>query len=113
MAMQKGNARRRRKKVKEERKFLFKLIQVTGFHTVTELEYCMSLRELYEWYEYYSEQPFFADRIEMQLATICLQISGFGKSKAKHEDFMICKKSKPILSQEEKNKQLISAFKSI
>ena len=53
----------------------------------------MSLRELYEWYEFYSEQPFFADRIEMQLATICLQISGFGKSKSKHEDFMICKKS--------------------
>lgn len=52
----------------------------------------MSLRELYEWYEYYSEEPFFADRIEMQLATICLQISGFGKSKSKHEDFMICKK---------------------
>ena len=73
----------------------------------------MSLRELYEWYEFYSEQPFFADRIEMQLATICLQISGFGKSKAKHEDFMICKKSKPILTQEEKNKQLITAFASL
>ena len=53
----------------------------------------MSLRELYEWYEFYSEQPFFADRIEMQLATICLQISGFGKSKSKHEDLMICRKS--------------------
>lgn len=53
----------------------------------------MSLRELYEWYDYYSQEPFFADRIEMQLATICLQISGFGKSKSKHEDFMICKKS--------------------
>ena len=52
----------------------------------------MSLRELYEWYEFYSEQPFFADRIEMQLATVCLQISGFGKSKSKHEDFMICRK---------------------
>lgn len=73
----------------------------------------MSFRELYEWYEYYSNEPFFADRIEVQLATIGLMISSFGKGKHKHEDFMICKKEKPILTQEEKNKQLITAFKNL
>lgn len=74
----------------------------------------MSLRELYDWYEYYSNEPFFADRIEIQLATICTMIAGFGsKSKPKHDDFMIRKKEKPILSQEERNKQLITAFKNL
>jgi len=74
----------------------------------------MSLRELYDWYEYYSNEPFFADRIEIQLATICTMIAGFGsKSKSKHDDFMIRKKEKPILSQEERNKQLITAFKNL
>lgn len=71
----------------------------------------MSLRELYEWYEYYSEEPFFADRLEMQLATVCLQISGFGKSKAKYEDFMICKKTKEIeKTDSQKNEEVLLNF---
>ena len=85
-----------------------------NYRTVEELENSMSLRELYDWYEYYNNEPFFADRIEIQLATVCTMIAGFGsKSKPKHDDFMIRKKEKPVLSQAEKNRQLITAFKSI
>lgn len=73
----------------------------------------MSQRELYDWYEYYSNEPFFMDRIEVQLATVCTMIAGFGKSKAKHEDFMVRKKDKKVLSKEEHQKQLLNAFKSI
>lgn len=57
----------------------------------------MSFRELYDWYEYYNNEPFFADRIEIQLATLSLMVSSFGKSKAKHEDFMIRKKEKDFV----------------
>lgn len=71
----------------------------------------MSFRELYDWYEYYNNEPFFADRIEIQLATLSLMVSSFGKSKAKHEDFMIRKKEKEILSKEQYNEQLIKAFR--
>lgn len=76
----------------------------------------MSVRELYEWYEYYTEEPFFADRIEIQLATISLMIKSFGGGKGKkptHDDFMVRRKEKQILSEKERNKQLISAFSSL
>lgn len=76
----------------------------------------MSWREFYDWYEYYNQEPFFADRIEIQLATISLMIRSFGGSKGKkptHDDFMIRRKEKVVLSKEEKNIQLINAFKSI
>lgn len=76
----------------------------------------MSYQELYDWYEYYMNEPFFSDRIEIQLATICTMISSFGAKKGqkpKHSDFMIRQKPKENLSQEEKNKQLITAFKSL
>ena len=39
-------------------------------------------------------EPFFSDRIEIQLATICTMISSFGGGKGqkpKHSDFMIRK----------------------
>lgn len=54
----------------------------------------MSQRELYEWYEYYSQEPFIADRLEQQLATIGYLASSFGGGKSKHEDFMITGKKK-------------------
>lgn len=47
----------------------------------------------------------------MQLATVCLQISGFGKSKSKHEDFMICKKTKEIeKTDQQKNEEVLLNF---
>lgn len=51
----------------------------------------MSIQELYEWYAYYSEEPFLADRLETQLATVCLMVSSFGGGKHKHNDFMVRK----------------------
>ena len=62
----------------------------------------MSFRELYDWYEFYNEEPFFCDRIEIQLATLSLMVNGFGGGKSKHSDFMIRK-------QEEK-KQTLKEF---
>lgn len=51
----------------------------------------MSVRELYEWYDYYSQEPFFADRLEIQMANVCTMIASFGGSKTKHSDYMIRK----------------------
>ncbi len=70
----------------------------------------MSLRELYEWYEYYSEEPFFADRIEFQLATVCNMIGGFGKSKLKHEDYMVSKKKEKVQTLKEFEDDLKAKF---
>lgn len=83
---------------------------MTGFRTVTELENCMSLRELYEWYEYYAQEPFFADRLEIQLATVSLMIAGFGKSKSKHQDFMVCKPVEKVQTLKEFEDDLKARF---
>lgn len=83
---------------------------MTGFRTVTELEKCMSLRELYEWYEYYAEEPFIADRLEIQLATICTMIGGFGKSKLKHSDYMVRKPIEKIQTLKEFEDDLKARF---
>ena len=73
----------------------------------------MGIKEFYKWWEYLSKEPILADRIEIQLASLSLMVSSFGGSKFKHSDFMIVKQEKPILSQKEKNKQLITAFKNL
>lgn len=75
----------------------------------------MSLSELYEWYEYYSEEPFIADRIEIQLATISNLIGSFGKSKLKHADYMVRKfESKHIdVNNPENIKAMFSGFAEI
>jgi len=69
----------------------------------------MSIRELYEWYDYYNEEPFLADRLEIQLATVCTMIAGFGKSKLKHSDYMVRKIEKKELS----NKELQDRIKAV
>lgn len=63
----------------------------------------MSIRELYEWYDYYSKEPFIADRLEIQLANIGYIASSFGGGKSKYEDFMITGKKK-------KEKQTLKEF---
>lgn len=73
----------------------------------------MSINEFYEWCEYYSKDPFIADRLEIQLATICTMIGSFGKSKMKHSDFMVRKPEKQILSKDDYLKQLKTAFKGL
>ena len=57
----------------------------------------MSFQELYKWYDYYNQEPFLADRLEIQMATICQIVASFGsKNPPKHKDFMITgKKEKP------------------
>lgn len=65
------------------------MVQQLDYKTVTELENTMSMRELYEWYEYYSEEPFFADRLEIQMANVSLMVAK--SKKAKHSDFMVRK----------------------
>lgn len=70
----------------------------------------MSIRELYEWYDYYNEEPFLADRLEIQLATLSLMVSGFGKSKSKHSDFMIRNIEKKELSQKDLENQIKAMF---
>ena len=56
---------------------------------------------MHEWYEYYKLEPFMADRIEIQLATISTLIAGFGGSKLKHNDFMISNKVKKEMTLKE------------
>ena len=83
---------------------------MTGFRTVAELEKFMSLRELYEWYEYYSEEPFFADRLEIQLATLCNMVGSFGKSKLKHSDYMVRKPIEKVQTLKEFEDDLKARF---
>ena len=73
----------------------------------------MSINEFYEWVEYYFEEPFIADRLEIQMATVCMMIAGFGNSKSKHSDFMIRQPKKEPIKQEDYNKQIIAAFSSV
>ena len=71
----------------------------------------MSLRELHEWYDYYSEEPFYADRLEMQMANISLMVANFGGSKkAKHSDFMVRKIEKKELSLKEREDNIKAMF---
>lgn len=50
----------------------------------------MSIQELYDWYDYYNQEPFLADRIEQQLAmSNYILFSTNSKKKAEFEDFMI------------------------
>lgn len=81
-----------------------------NYRTVTELENTMSTRELYEWYDYYSQEPFFADRLEMQLATLSTMVGGFGGSKLKPNDFMIRKLEEKKLTNKEFENNLKEMF---
>ena len=73
----------------------------------------MSIRELHEWYEFYSEDPFITDRIEIQMATLCNIAGSFAGSKLKHKDYMIRKEKPKAVSKEDYAKSLINAFKQI
>ena len=58
------------KQMTNQNKFLHKLTLALNYKTVEELKNTMSHLELQSWYEYYQEEPFGYDRIEIQLATI-------------------------------------------
>jgi len=57
----------------------------------------MPYSEYLEWQEFYSNEPFIADRLEVQLATTNLILSSTAGGKSKFEDFIISNKrpSKP------------------
>jgi len=86
------------------------LVQQLNYKTVTELENTMSLRELYEWYDYYSEDPFLADRLEMQMANICVMVGSFGDSKLNHSDYMIRKIEKKEITLKEREDNIKAMF---
>jgi len=73
------------------RKFLFQLCKELNYKSVAELENTMSSNELQEWMQYYSEKPFMADVIEVQLATLTdMVVKSFAKNPdVSALDFMI------------------------
>ena len=73
----------------------------------------MSYQELYSWYDYYSEEPFLSDRLEMQLATLCHIAANFAGSKLKREDFMISnRKKETIMRTAEEQKEFEDSLKA-
>jgi len=52
----------------------------------------MSYSEFLEWKEYYSDEPFLADRIENQLAATNTILSNTAGAKSKFSDFIISNK---------------------
>ena len=58
----------------------------------------MSINEFYDWIKYANKEPFFADRLEMQLAQLSTMVASFGKSKATVKDFMIVKNESKKMS---------------
>lgn len=59
--------------------------------TVEELKKTMSFREFQEWQVYYNEEPFLADRIEIQLAKIghITSLTGMGKIDLPNNFFIV------------------------
>ena len=97
------------------RKFLFKLCSHLGYKTVAELEQTMSYIELQEWVQYYSEERFQPDRLELQLATLSeLIYRTSGGKDLTAMDFMpsLSEEEKEIIRLKNKRKQNFDAFES-
>lgn len=73
------------------RKFLFQLCKELNYKSVAELEATMSSNELNEWVEFYTEEPFMAKVLEVQIATLTeMVIRSFAKEpNISAIDFMI------------------------
>lgn len=52
----------------------------------------MSYNEFVEWQEYYFQEPFFADRLESQIATLSYITSAVAGGKHTQNDFLISQK---------------------
>ncbi len=63
--------------------------------TVAELEHTVSNAELHEWFDYYNQEPFFADRNEQQMAQLSTMVSSFMGGEAEMIDFMPSVEKKP------------------
>ncbi len=76
--------------MKSEDRFLFKLCIVLGYKSIRELKDTMSQKELFQWVEYYSHEPFHMDRVELQLAQISdILVKTAGEKKTSPIDFML------------------------
>lgn len=73
----------------------------------------MSYREFLEWQKYYAEEPFLADRIELQMARLgqITSLTGMGKIDLPNDFFII---SKPFKTEnKEKTVDLENQIKAI
>jgi len=96
--------------MEQSRKFLFKLALNLGYKTVEELENTMTYNEFLEWVEYYSEEPFMADRIELQLASLTdITVKSHTSAETTPVDFMITVSEEQKANQRalEKHKKLV------
>lgn len=101
--------------MERNRKFLFKLCSHLGYKSVAELENSLSSKELYEWYEYYQEEQFMADRLEVMLATLtAITYNAHGGKDLSSIDFMISvsKELKENIKAKEKQKKIFEALDS-
>jgi len=71
----------------------------------------MSRQELNGWYEYYQEEPFLADRIELQIATLSAIIGTSKGLKYKAEEYMVTKREQKKSSIDDVKKMLASISK--
>lgn len=82
--------------------------------TVEELKKTMSFREFQEWQIYYNEEPFLADRIEIQLAKIghITSLTGMGKIDIPNDFFTVSNMFKIKDKETEKDlaAQILTAF---
>ncbi len=81
--------------------------------TVAEIKETMSYAEFVQWQEYYMQEPFLADRLEMQLARIGYSnlFTGMSKVKLEYDYFLISHLKKE--STKSKEKDLENKLKAI
>lgn len=96
-------------------RFLFRLCLALGYRSIRELKDTMSHRELLQWIDYYSSEPFIADRIEVQLAQISdILMKTAGNTETSALDFMVSvsKEDKDKYKAEEKHKKVLEQLKN-
>jgi len=70
--------------------FLHSLTLELGYKSIRELKNSLSVKEIFEWQEYYSLKPFGHDRNEIQLAVLSHMFSAVNGGKSKgYLDFMV------------------------
>lgn len=73
-------------------RFRFKLAAHLGIVNPFMIDYLLTEREFGAWVDYFNTEPFLADRIENQLATlIAVVFNMFAKEPVSQEDFMVSK----------------------
>ena len=99
----------------QSRKFLFKLCSHLGYKSVAEMENSLSINEFLEWQDYYREEQFLADRLELMIATLtAITYSANGGKDLTAVDFMLSVsiEEKEKAKQKERNAKVFSALES-